>query len=78
MSTVAEHLAMLEFYQATNNKESFDVEANLLVRAHLKELIEHVDSEEMKYARKHTRQALLDVSPLSITLIEQWEKSIGG
>lgn len=76
MSTVAEHLAMVEFYQVTENKENFDIEANLLVRVHLKELIESINSEEMKYARKHVRQALLDISPSLIPLIEQWEKTL--
>jgi hypothetical protein len=76
MSTVAEHLALLEFYQATDSKSQFDSEANLLVKAHLKELIDSIPADEMKYARKHTRQALLDMSPLSTDLIQVWEKSL--
>lgn len=76
MSTVAEHLAMLEFYQATENKAGFDTEANLLVKAHLNELIKDIDPQEMKYARKHVKQAMLDLSPLSAPLVDIWESKL--
>jgi len=52
MSTLVEHLAVMELYKAIGNDQCFDMESYLLGKAHFRELIELQNQEAMQSARE--------------------------
>jgi|GEM_PF-2477543 len=78
MSTVAEHLAMLELYDALDRREGFYQEAYLFTQVHWRDLLALIPATDMDMARSEIEQSIHVQHPeKAAELIARWRAGQG-